>query len=83
MGQEVAGVILLLSPKKIILGGGVMHQKQLFPMIRAEVQNNLNGYVKAQELFIHIDEYITPPGLGDNASLCNALALGLMAAGGM
>jgi fructokinase len=79
IGQAVTGSILMLSPKKIILGGGVMHQKQLYPMIRAEVQKNLKGYVNAEAILTHIDEYIVPPGLGDNAGLCGALALGLKA----
>jgi fructokinase len=79
IGQAVSGAILMLSPKKIILGGGVMHQKQLFPMIHHEVQKNLNGYVSAEAIFTNIGEYIIPPGLGDNAGLCGALALGLKA----
>jgi fructokinase len=80
IGQAVAGAILMLSPKKIILGGGVMHQMQLFPMIRAEVQKNLKGYVSSEAVLANIDEYIVPPGLGDNAGLCGALALGREAA---
>ena len=79
IGQAVAASILMLSPKKIILGGGVMHQKQLFPLVRAEVQNNLNGYVSAKAVLDNIDDYIVPPGLGDNSGLCGALALGLQA----
>ncbi|MDQ0113795.1 ROK family protein [Paenibacillus harenae] len=79
IGQTVTASILMLSPKKIVLGGGVMHQKQLFPLIRAEVQNNLNGYVSAKAVLDNIDDYIVPPGLGDNAGLCGALALGLQA----
>ncbi|UUZ84888.1 ROK family protein [Paenibacillus sp. P26] len=79
IGQAVAGAILMLSPKKIILGGGVMHQMQLFPLIRAEVQRNLRGYVSAEAVLSQIDDYIVPPGLGDNAGLCGALALGLNA----
>lgn len=79
IGQTVAASILMLSPKKIVLGGGVMHQKQLFPLIRAEVQNNLNGYVSAKAVLDNIDDYIVPPGLGDNAGLCGALVLGLQA----
>ena len=82
IGQAVASAILMLSPKKIILGGGVMHQEQLFPMIRAEVKKNLNGYVSAKAILDDIDSYIVSPGLGDNAGLCGALALGLAAAQG-
>lgn len=54
-------------------------QKQLFPLIRSEVQNNLNGYVSANAVLDSIDDYIVPPGLGDYAGLCGALALGLQA----
>ncbi|CAM3679420.1 ROK family protein [Cohnella lubricantis] len=80
IGQAVAGSILLLSPKKVILGGGVMHQSQLFPMIREEVRRNLNGYVSAEAILESaIDDYIVPPSLGDNAGLCGSLALGLKA----
>lgn len=79
IGQAVASAILLVSPKKIILGGGVMHQTQLFPLIREQVRRNLNGYVSASAVAANIDEYIVPPGLGDNAGLCGSLALGLRA----
>ncbi|MBB6730184.1 ROK family protein [Cohnella zeiphila] len=79
IGQAVANTVLTLSPKKIILGGGVMHQMQLFPMIREEVRKNLNGYVSASAILQEIDDYIVPPGLGDNAGLCGSLALGLNA----
>lgn len=79
IAQALTGTILLLSPKKIILGGGVMKQQQLFPLIRSEVKKNLNGYVSSDTIQEHIDEYIVPPGLGDNAGLCGSLALGLAA----
>lgn len=79
IGQSVSNTILMLSPKKVILGGGVMHQKQLFPLIRSEVSKNLNRYVNADEVLGAMDDYIVPPGLGDNAGLCGALALGLRA----
>lgn len=77
IAQAVSNTILMMSPKKIILGGGVMHQLQLFPMIREQVQSILNGYVQARPLKEGIDQYIVPPGLGDNAGLSGALALGL------
>ncbi|WP_042166357.1 ROK family protein [Paenibacillus gorillae] len=79
LGQAVSNVILMLSPKKVILGGGVMHQLQLFPMIREEVRKQLNGYVSAKEIVSGLDSFIVPPGLGDNAGLSGSLALGLAA----
>ncbi|XID90666.1 ROK family protein [Paenibacillaceae bacterium WGS1546] len=78
IGQALVSAILLLSPKKIILGGGVMHQSQLFPLIREHVRKTLNGYVVSPALEPGgIDGYIVPPGLGDNAGLRGAIALGL------
>jgi len=79
LGQAVMSTILMLSPKRIIMGGGVMHQEQLLPLIRSEVSRMLNGYVDNAALRNGIDDYIVAPGLGDNAGLCGALALGLEA----
>lgn len=79
IGQAVTTTILTLSPKKVILGGGVMGQSHLFPLIRSEVQKNLQGYVSAAELGADIDRYIVPPGLGNDAGLKGALVLGLQA----
>ncbi len=79
LAEAVTGAILLLSPKKVILGGGVMHQSQLFPLLRGKVARNLNGYV-ASAVLDDLDSYIVPPGLGDNAGLAGSLALGIEAA---
>jgi len=77
IGQAVSNIILTVSPKKVILGGGVMQQEHLFPLIREEVKRNLNGYVQAQAILDGIDQYIVPPGLGQLAGLTGALALGM------
>jgi fructokinase len=79
IAQSITQAILLLSPQKIILGGGVMQQPQLYPLIREAVHQNLNGYVSADAILNRIDDYITAPGLGQQAGLCGALALGLSA----
>lgn len=79
ISQAVIHAIFMLSPKKVILGGGVMKQEHLFPMIRQYVKAGLNHYVSAPELITDIDNYIVPPGLGDNAGLSGALTLGLAA----
>ena len=76
IAQALSVYILTLSPKKIILGGGVMHQKQLFPMIHTYLQETLNGYVQKEEITTDkIKDYIVYPALGDNAGICGALAL--------
>ncbi|MBD1383203.1 ROK family protein [Metabacillus arenae] len=79
IAQALVQYIVILSPKKIILGGGVMKQKQLFPLIHNYVKTLLNDYVPYPELSEKIDEYIVSPGLGDNAGITGSLLLGKLA----
>ncbi len=79
LAQGLVNYILVLSPEKIIMGGGVMKQKQLFPLIRKNVQKFLNGYVHKKEILDDIDNYIVYPGLGDEAGFIGSLALGKIA----
>jgi fructokinase len=71
--------ICTLSPQRIILGGGVMQQAHLFPLIRAEVLSLLNGYVQSPVLLDGIDSYIVPPGLGGRSGVLGAVALAMEA----
>jgi fructokinase len=68
-------IICVLSPQRIIMGGGVMQQEHLFPRIRTNVQKMLNGYIQKREILEQIDEYIVPPALGARAGVAGALAL--------
>ncbi len=76
LAQAVANYILTLSPQKVILGGGVMHQEQMFALVRKKVQEKLNSYLQNDRIAEHIEEYIVPPALGDNAGITGALLLG-------
>lgn len=67
--------ICTLSPERIVLGGGVMEQPHLFPLIRRKVREYLNGYVHSPAILEDIDEYIVPPGLGNRAGVLGAFAL--------
>jgi len=69
--------ILVLSPKKIILGGGVMQRKFLFSKIRQGVHELLNGYVSDKSVLEKIEEYIVPPGLGNQSGSLGAIALAM------
>ncbi|MBQ3278209.1 MAG: ROK family protein [Clostridia bacterium] len=81
LAQMCMNAICILSPDKIILGGGVMQQKHLFPMIRKKTQELLNGYIRHQAILEKIDAYITEPGLGTKSGATGALLLAKQAAG--
>ncbi len=72
--------ICTLAPQRIIMGGGVMQQTRLFPLVQLEVQRLLNNYVQVPALGAEIDDYIVPPALGPRAGVLGALALALQMA---
>jgi fructokinase len=72
--------IVTLSPQRIIVGGGVMAQTALYPMIRNEVQSLLNGYIQSPMILHQIDHYIVPPALGSRAGVLGGIALARRAA---
>ena len=75
LAYAVVNLTCLLSPQRIILGGGVMHQPELLPLIRRRVGTLLNGYFPHPVILEHVDSYIVAPLLGDNAGLIGALTL--------
>jgi len=74
IAQAVADFILVLSPEKVILGGGVMKQTQLFPLIRKQVVEMLNGYLDIPEIH-DIDHYIVAPALVDDQGIMGCAAM--------
>jgi len=77
----LASFIMTFSPQRIILGGGVGGREDLLPLIRKNVQTNLNGYVQSSAITKDIDEYIVPPGLGGRSGMLGAIALAEQALG--
>jgi fructokinase len=75
LAYGIVSMICMLSPQRMILGGGVMSQTHLFPRIRRLVQQLLNGYIRAPALIDGIDTYLVPPALGERAGVCGAMAL--------
>jgi fructokinase len=71
----LVNIICILSPQRIILGGGVMQQRQLFPLVRRRVQGLLNDYLPVPTILDQIDDYIVPPGLGNRSGVLGAIAL--------
>lgn len=77
IAQALTDYIMVYSPQKIILWGGIMHQEKLFGMVRKEVLRMVNGYVSHKAIREHIDEYIVPPALGEDPGIMGAIKLGL------
>jgi fructokinase len=71
LAAGVVNLICTLSPCRVIMGGGVMEQSHLLPMIRDEVCVMLNGYVVLAE--------IVWPLLGKDTGVLGAIALACFA----
>jgi fructokinase len=75
LALALANLICVLSPQRIILGGGVMQQAALFPLIGQKTVALLNGYVQSPVILEQMGRYVVPPGLGNRAGVLGAIAL--------
>ncbi len=80
IAQMCHNAIMAFSPEKIILGGGVMQQMHLFPIIRRKVVDMLGGYICSPVVDNGLEDYIVPPGLGVNSGVMGAYLLAREAA---
>lgn len=76
IGQAIVNYILTLSPARIIVGGGVMHQEQMLPLIRREVARQMNGYIRGKGMD-DLEHYIVGVSLGDNQGAMGAVKLAM------
>lgn len=74
IAQAMVNLILIMSPRVIILGGGVMKNEALFPMIRKRVKKILNGYLNTDEME-DLDKYIVPASLKGNQGVMGCIEL--------
>lgn len=71
LAQALVSYTLVLRPERIILGGGIMKQKQIFHLIREQFRQMLNDYVAIPDL----ENYIQPVGLNDQAGVIGGFLL--------
>jgi fructokinase len=83
----VANIVCTLSPRRVILGGGVVlggehdeHRERMLAAVRRQVATLLNGYLDVAELGPRIADYIVAPALGDDAGVLGAIVLAERAA---
>lgn len=74
LGQAVHNLIVVCSPKRIVMGGGVLNQSGLIEKVRHESKKILNGYVETQYLE-DMKHYIVPPALGGLSGALGAIAM--------
>ncbi|MGC4065449.1 MAG: ROK family protein [Polyangiaceae bacterium] len=76
LGVGLASAVLMLSPERIVVGGGVMGSARLLPKVRAAMSSALAGYVARPELTAaRLDQYVVAPGLGSRSGIAGAFAL--------
>ncbi len=81
MAHALKNLACVLSPRRIILGGsvrkaGLLGEAVFFERLRTAFRQALAGYISSPALSEQgIANYIVPPGLGDDAGVCGALAL--------
>lgn len=76
LAQAVVAQQALLSPRRIVLGGGVMHTPGLLGRIRNTAAQLGNGYFGPAADY---ETLIVEPGLGTRSGLLGALALAMAA----
>ncbi|MDE2563768.1 MAG: ROK family protein [Sphingomonadales bacterium] len=74
-----ASLVLLHMPDRLIFGGGVMHAPGLLTSVRRQCEGLLGGYIADSRLDPGLERYIVAPGLGDDAGITGAIALGRQA----
>jgi fructokinase len=70
----LAAVVAMLSPRRIVVGGGVTAHRGLLPRVRARLHDLLGGYPRSATL-ADVDRYVVAPALGERAGVLGALAL--------
>jgi fructokinase len=71
----LVNVISVLSPQRIVLGGGVGTAAGLLPLVHGEVDRLLGGYLETAAPAGGIAGSITPPALGPRSGVLGAIAL--------
>lgn len=81
ISEFLSSLILINSPQKILIGGGVFVKNQwLFPKLHEMTAQKLGNYISGLDK-TQLQEVIMPPKLGDKAGPLGAIAIGQLALG--
>ena len=77
LAYGAATLTYVLSPQRIVIGGGIMRRLSLLPMIRLHLRDILNGYIQSPVVLEDVESFIVRPALGDRSGVLGALALAM------
>lgn len=77
IAYALVNLIYCYSPMRIILGGGVSQHAGLHQAVRQRVQAINQNYLQSPLLIKNIDDYISPPFLGNRSGGLGAIALAM------
>ena len=80
LGLFCHNLLVAFSPRKIILGGGVMNKPGLLDKVKECCRESLSGYLALPES-LQVEDLICSPGLGQHSGLMGGLALCLQGEG--
>lgn len=80
IAEALVDYVMVYSPERIVLGGGVMKQEQLFPLVRNKFTELLGGYIQTEQVKAP-DTYIVPAGCGGDQGILGCVALACEALG--
>jgi len=81
LAQAVEAVTYVVAPRRVVFGGEVLRRTGLIERIRARFRELLGGYAASAGVLGDPSDYVVGAGLGQDAGLLGAVALGLRAAG--
>jgi fructokinase len=71
----ILSIVLVASPERVVLGGGVMQRESLLAQVRQRLSALNAGYLPTPMLGEEVDRYLVAPELGDRAGVLGAIAL--------
>jgi len=75
IASALAAYSYIISPERIIIGGGIGQVVHLLPRIQQKTRALINNYIQSPRIQNEIERYIVHPALGNKAGVLGAIAL--------
>ncbi|MGZ4169826.1 MAG: ROK family protein [Solirubrobacteraceae bacterium] len=71
----ILAIVLVASPRRVVVGGGVMARAGLLDSVRSRLVELNAGYLETPMMGAAVDRYVVAPALGERAGVLGAIAL--------